>query len=84
MDFFGIGIMELLVILAVAMLVLGPEQLPQMANKLGGLLQKARTSVAETRDAFLVDLDVKPSDGGDSAPEQHGHTPIGRDHKPQL
>lgn len=79
MDLFGVGILELLVVLVVAMLVLGPEQLPQVANKLGGMLHKARQSVAETRDAFLVDmkLDGQPLDDK-AAPTQLGHKPVDR------
>jgi Tat protein translocase TatB subunit len=73
MDFFGIGFLEVLVVLVVAMLVLGPEQLPQTAQKLGRLLSQARKTVSETRDAFVVDLDLegKPK----PPPEARGHQP---------
>ena len=86
MDFFGIGIIEVLIVLVVAMLVLGPEQLPETARKLGGILQQARKSVSETRDSVLKDLtlDEDPLASGKAkpgvAPEQHGHKPV--DHRP--
>ena len=63
MDFFGIGILEIGVILVVALLVLGPNQLPQVARKLGSVLGQARKTIAETRDTFLIDLDEQRQDG---------------------
>lgn len=58
MDFFGIGPLELLVILIVALLVLGPDQLPKIAYRLGNVLNRARSAIAETRDRVLTDIDV--------------------------
>ncbi|MEE9285726.1 MAG: Sec-independent protein translocase protein TatB [Dehalococcoidia bacterium] len=58
MDFFGIGALELLVILVVALLVIGPERLPKVANRLGVLVEQARRSVAEARESFLADVDL--------------------------
>lgn len=58
MDFFGIGPLELLVILVVALLVLGPKQLPQMARRLGLYLTQARQSIADARQKMLVDLEA--------------------------
>ncbi len=59
MDFFGVGVLEALVILVVALLVLGPEQLPRLAYKLGAILQQARQSIAEARDTVIVDMDLE-------------------------
>ena len=39
MDIFGIGPMELLVILILALIVLGPRQLPEAGRKLGKLIR---------------------------------------------
>ena len=86
MDLFGIGIIEVFVVLVVALLVLGPEQLPETARKLGGTLQQARKAVSEARDSVLQDLTLnedppRPGKPKQSAsPEQHGHTPV--DHRP--
>lgn len=76
MDFFGIGIMEVLVTLVVAMLVLGPEQLPTAAHKLGSMLQEARKSVSETRDSILQDLTLNDDAKAKPTPEEHGHSPV--------
>ena len=58
MDFFGIGALEALVILVVALLAVGPERLPKVARRLGLLIDQARRSVAEARETFLMDIDL--------------------------
>ena len=58
MDFFGIGALEALVILVVALLAIGPERLPKVARRLGLLIDQARRSVAEARETFLIDVDL--------------------------
>ncbi len=78
MDFFGIGFVEIFIVLVVALLFLGPEELPQLANKLGGMLQQARKSVSETRDSVLQDLAAAGESKKQQAPEQHGHNPVQR------
>ena len=48
---FGIGMPELLVILGLALLLIGPKKLPQLAKSLGktmGELRKAGTDLKET------------------------------------
>ena len=57
MDFFGVGPLEILLIVIIALLVMGPKQLPQMAFKLGTMLTQARRSIAEARDGMLRDMD---------------------------
>lgn len=60
MDIFGIGPMELIVILILLLLVFGPNRLPVMGARLGRALRDMREStrefsreVAETRDALV-------------------------------
>ena len=48
----GIGGMEYIVIAIVALLVVGPERLPAMLNKLGKLVAKARNMANEFRHSF--------------------------------
>ena len=48
----GIGGMEYVVIAVVALLVVGPERLPAMLNKLGKLVARARNMANEFRHSF--------------------------------
>jgi Tat protein translocase TatB subunit len=46
---FGLGIWEIVVILAVALIVLGPRRLPHMARQLGRALREFRRATNELR-----------------------------------
>ena len=51
MDFFGVGLPELLVILVIILLVVGPARLPEMAARLARFLRTLRQySARVTRD----------------------------------
>ena len=50
---FGIGPEELMVILILALLVLGPERLPRVARDLGKIVGELRRTSDELRDEFL-------------------------------
>ena len=50
---FGIGMTELLVILAIALVVLGPKKLPEIARSLGRGLAEFRRASSEMRREFL-------------------------------
>ncbi|MBN2054634.1 TatA/E family twin arginine-targeting protein translocase [bacterium] len=54
---FGIGIPELLVIMAVALLVFGPKRLPELGKALGRGLSEFRKASNELRDAMELDRD---------------------------
>ncbi|MFZ9889653.1 MAG: twin-arginine translocase TatA/TatE family subunit [Myxococcota bacterium] len=56
---FGIGVQELLIILVVALLVLGPTRLPAAAKALAKGLQEMRRASDDLRQAFLFD-EVEP------------------------
>ena len=58
MNFFGIGALEIFVILLVALVALGPKRLPEAAQKLGVMLHQARRQAAEARQMFNVDVDL--------------------------
>jgi len=65
-----IGLSELLIILAVALIVLGPQKLPEIARKLGrGLAEFRRTSEDLRRSILLGD-------------EPGRHRPFTDDHAP--
>ena len=50
---FGIGMTELIVILAIALVVLGPKKLPEIARSLGRGLAEFRRASSEMRREFL-------------------------------
>jgi len=50
---FGIGMTELLVILAIALIVIGPKKLPELARSLGKGLAEFRRASTEMRREFL-------------------------------
>jgi TatA/E family protein of Tat protein translocase len=50
---FGIGMTELLVILAIGLLVIGPKKLPELARSLGKGLAEFRRASTEMRREFL-------------------------------
>lgn len=50
---FGVGPEELVLILVLALLVLGPERLPKVARDLGKIVGELRRTSDELRDEFL-------------------------------
>ncbi|NVN91439.1 MAG: twin-arginine translocase TatA/TatE family subunit [Desulfuromonadales bacterium] len=60
---FGIGVPELLVILTLALIVIGPQQLPQIARSLG----KAFAELKRTTEEFKQNLTVNVEMGEDAA-----------------
>jgi sec-independent protein translocase protein TatB len=53
MDMFGIGMPEFLLILAVALVVLGPKKLPELARSLGKGLAEFKKSTESLKDNFI-------------------------------
>jgi sec-independent protein translocase protein TatB len=65
MDFFNIGGLELIVILVVAFIVLGPERVTDVAQSLGKFARQFREGTQQiTRDVMLKEVDRggKPAD----------------------
>ena len=50
---FGIGIPELMLILVIALIVLGPERMPRMARDIGRVMGELRRTSDELREEFL-------------------------------
>ncbi len=65
---FGIGMPEMILILAVALIVVGPRKLPELAKSMGkavGEFKKATTSLKESIDAETKNIKI-PSYDNDS------------------
>lgn len=58
---FGIGVQELLIILVIALLVLGPTKLPAAAKAIAKGVQEMRRASDDLRQAFLFDDADTPS-----------------------
>lgn len=56
---FGLGPTELIVILVLALLVLGPQRIPEAASSLGKAIRSFRRATRELRDQIDIDEDVR-------------------------
>ena len=59
MNIFGIGLPELAVIAAIALLVFGPKRLPEMGRSLGRTLRGFQSASQEFEKAFKVGLQTE-------------------------
>ncbi len=64
---FGIGMPELLVILVVALLVLGPKRLPEVARSLGRGMAEFRRASSELRNTLTSPLETPPAESAPKA-----------------
>ena len=58
MDFFGIGTNELLVILVLAAVILGPERLARTAREIGKLARNLKSYFSSLSDELKTELDI--------------------------
>jgi sec-independent protein translocase protein TatB len=58
MDIFGIGGLELLVIMLLAVIVLGPERLARVAREAGKLVRNFKAYFSALNDELKSELDV--------------------------
>ncbi len=59
MDFLGIGPMELLLILVVALLIFGPGKVVEIARGLGKMVHAIRKASSDLTDQVTRELDVE-------------------------
>ena len=55
---FGIGLPELLIIMVIALVVIGPSKLPDIARALGKGMAEFRKASQEIKDSFNLDEDI--------------------------
>jgi TatA/E family protein of Tat protein translocase len=55
---FGIGVPELLLILAIALIVIGPKKLPDLAKSMGRALNEFKKATKEFKDSMDIDDDI--------------------------
>lgn len=70
---FGVGIPEILIILVIALLVLGPQKLPELAKALGkaiGEFKRATRDLRETMDLDNLDVTEPSSKEKDKKEEE--------------
>jgi len=72
MNFLGVGAGELLLILVIAMMVVGPERMVELSRQLGRTLAKFREQsesiTREFKEAFSLELDEDAEAAGSEAP----------------
>jgi TatA/E family protein of Tat protein translocase len=71
---FNIGPLELIVILLVALLVVGPRRLPEFGRSVGKSLREFRRATDEVRYSFEASLDDETV-GDEKLNEDHGPLP---------
>ncbi len=56
---FGIGMPELILILAIALMVIGPKKLPDLAKSLGRAMREFKKATSELKGSMELDGDMK-------------------------
>jgi sec-independent protein translocase protein TatB len=69
---FNIGPAELIVILLVALLIVGPKRLPEVGKSVGKALREIRKQTDEVRSSF--EATINPFDDDDDTPAVEDHT----------
>jgi Tat protein translocase TatB subunit len=85
---FGIGMPELLVILVLALIVLGPKKLPELARALGKGMAELRRATDELKDEFrqmeheVEEASTQPTPKDDAVLEKSPEPPSPTDSVP--
>ena len=77
----SVGPVELIIVLIIALLVIGPRRLPEMGNAVGKTIREFRKASTELSEATTIVPEEKPPGGqgtsGSSAPAPAAATPAG-------
>jgi len=77
---FGIGFTEILVVLVIALIVLGPEKLPEVAKALGKAMRQFRSATDDIKRSVTdIDLNVP-----DHRPSREEKTPSEQKEKKEV
>ena len=58
---FNVGPLELVIVLVIALLVIGPRRLPEMGNSLGKTIREFRKASSDMTDAVSLEPESKPA-----------------------
>ena len=56
---FGIGMPELILILAIALIVIGPKKLPDLAKSLGRAMREFKKATSELKESMELDQEIQ-------------------------
>ncbi len=56
---FGIGMPEMILILAVALIVIGPKKLPDLAKSLGKAMGEFKKATSDLKESMQIDTEIK-------------------------
>jgi TatA/E family protein of Tat protein translocase len=59
----NIGLPELIIILVIALLILGPGKLPEVGSSLGKSIREFRKAASDVQEAAKVDVSTTPASG---------------------
>lgn len=62
---FGIGTSEILVVLLIALIVLGPKEIPKVARTMGRIMNNLQKAKEDLRHA--IDVEIEQTQDGDKA-----------------
>ncbi len=77
MGFLGIGSWEILLILILAMIILGPGKLPEFARKLGKTVRAIKKASFDLTTAVTKELEAKENDQASSQPKEESDVKTG-------
>ena len=83
MNFFGMGAMEILLILVLAFIFLGPERMVDAARMLGKVVREGRKLASELPQVVLEDDDIKIINTKDGGPRPSREPSKPESYRPQ-